>query len=84
MIIHWSDMLHLDLDHNNELSQPPVKVFDQGLHLEDSNLLIPIKVKHSKQVCHDLFWIPARQHLEDVHELHEVDVIVAVGVVQPE
>ena len=77
-------MFDLDLEHNNHLSQAPVKVFDQGLHLEDSNLLIPIKVKHSKQVCHDLFWVSAHQHLEDVHELHEVDVIVAVGVVQPE
>ena len=84
MIIHWSATSHLDIDYNNHPSQPPVKVFDQGLHLEDSNLLIPIKVKHSKQVGHDLFWISARQHLEDVHELHEVDVIVAVGVVQPE
>ena len=62
----------------------PVEVFDQGFHLQNSDLLIPIEVKNSKKIGHDLFWVSASEHLEDVHELHKVDVLVAISVVKPE
>ena len=62
----------------------PVEVSDKSFHLDNSNLLISIEIKNSKKICHDLFWISAREHLEDVHELDEVDVVVAVGVVEAE
>ena len=66
------------------MTAPPLKVLQKCIHLHNGDLLIAINVKDSEQVVQDLLGVSACQHRENVHELHEVDVVVSVGVVHPE
>ena len=71
-------------DNETMINAPPLKVLHKCVHLHNGDLLIAINVKDSEQVVQDLLGVSACQHRENVHELHEVDVVVSVGVVHPE
>ena len=71
-------------DNETMINAPPLKVLHKRVHLHNGDLLIAINVKDSEQVVQDLLGVAACQHGENVHELHEVDVVVSVGVVHPE
>ena len=65
------------------INTPPLKVLQKCVYLHNGDLLIAINVKDSEQVVQDLLGVAPCQHRENVHELHEVDVVVSVGVVHP-